>query len=227
MEAPSGLQVGIAVGQVTDRTRNNREMASKQTTVEIAPPAEAERPMRADARRNYQRLLEAGRAVLTERGSEASMEEIARRADVGVGTLYRHFPRRIDLVEAVYREDVDGLVELARTLNERADPWQGLVDWLVGFVKYGQSKRVFLTELHEAFEKNPDLVLSLREKIAGAASTVLVRAQQAGVARTDIDHADLMQLVGGMCMARNATFAQNERLLQLVLDGVRTQPDRS
>ena len=202
-------------------------MASKQTTVEVAPPtAEGERPMRADARRNYQRLLEAGRQVLTERGSEASMEEIARRADVGVGTLYRHFPRRIDLVEAVYREDVDGLVELARTLNEREDPWQSLVDWLIGFVKYGQSKRVFLTELHEAFEKNPDLVLSLREKIAGAASTVLVRAQQAGVARTDIDHADLMQLVGGMCMARNATFAQNERLLQLVLDGVRTQPDR-
>src|SRR6185312_7763976 len=161
-----------------DRDRNNREMASKQTTVEVAPPtAEGERPMRADARRNYQRLLEAGRQVLTERGSEASMEEIARRADVGVGTLYRHFPRRIDLVEAVYREDVDGLVELARTVNQNADPWQGLVDWLIGFVKYGQSKRVFLTELHEAFEKNPDLVLSLREKIAGAVSTVLVRAQ--------------------------------------------------
>jgi AcrR family transcriptional regulator len=205
-------------------------MASKQITVDepvgTEQAAETERPMRADARRNYQRLLEAGREVLTERGSEASMEEIARRADVGVGTLYRHFPRRIDLVEAVYREDVDGLVELARTVNEREDPWQGLVDWLVGFVKYGQSKRVFLTELHEAFEKNPDLVFSLREKIAGAVSTVLVRAQQAGVARTDIDHADLMQLVGGMCMARNATFAQNERLLQLVLDGVRTQPTR-
>ena len=188
-------------------------MASKQITVDepvgTEQPAETERPMRADARRNYQRLLEAGREVLTERGSEASMEEIARRADVGVGTLYRHFPRRIDLVEAVYREDVDGLV-----------------DWLIAFVKYGQSKRVFLTELHEAFEKNPDLVLSLREKIAGAVSTVLVRAQQAGVARTDIDHADLMQLVGGMCMARNATFAQNERLLQLVLDGIRTQPAR-
>jgi AcrR family transcriptional regulator len=201
-------------------------MASKQAAVtepgRVAQPGEAERPMRADARRNYQRLLEAGREVLTERGSEASLEEIARRADVGVGTLYRHFPRRIDLVEAVYREDVDGLTELARTLNEREDPWQGLVDWLIGFVKYGQSKRVFLTELHEAFEKNPDLVLSLREKIAGAASTVLVRAQQAGVARTDIDHADLMQLVGGMCMARNASFAQNERLLRLVLDGVRT-----
>jgi AcrR family transcriptional regulator len=201
-------------------------MASKQTAV-AAPagteqPGEAERPMRADARRNYERLLAAGRAVLAERGSEASMEEIARRADVGVGTLYRHFPRRIDLVEAVYREDVDGLVELARTVNEDADPWQALVEWLIGFVKYGQSKRVFLTELHEAFEKNPDLALSSREKIGAAVSSVLSRAQQAGVARTDIDQADLMQLVGGMCMARNATFAQNERLLRLVLDGIRT-----
>ena len=201
-------------------------MASKQTAVtepaSTGQPAEAERPMRADARRNYERLLAAGRAVLAERGSEASMEEIARRADVGVGTLYRHFPRRIDLVEAVYREDVDGLVELARTVNEKADPWQGLVEWLIGFVKYGQSKRVFLTELHEAFEKNPDLALSSREKIGAAVSSVLRRAQQAGVARTDIDQADLMQLVGGMCMARNASFAQNERLLRLVLDGIRT-----
>ncbi|HJQ03780.1 MAG TPA: TetR/AcrR family transcriptional regulator [Jatrophihabitans sp.] len=201
-------------------------MASKQTAVTepaaAGPPAEVERPMRADARRNYERLLAAGRAVLAERGSEASMEEIARRADVGVGTLYRHFPRRIDLVEAVYREDVDGLVELARTVNQDADPWQGLVDWLIGFVKYGQSKRVFLTELHEAFEKNPDLALSSREKIGTAVSSVLRRAQEAGVARTDIDQADLMQLVGGMCMARNASFAQNERLLGLVLDGIRT-----
>jgi len=95
----------------------------------------AAKPMRADARRNYQRLLAAGRAVLTERGSEASMEEIAKTADVGVGTLYRHFPRRIDLVEAVYREDVDGLVSLAQELAETAEPWDGLVQWLQAFVR--------------------------------------------------------------------------------------------
>jgi AcrR family transcriptional regulator len=203
-------------------------MASKQTAVSepagADQAAEAERPMRADARRNYERLVQAGRAVLAERGSEASMEEIARRADVGVGTLYRHFPRRIDLVEAVYLEDVDGLVTLAGAVNETAEPWQALVEWLIGFVKYGQSKRVFLTELHEAFEKNPDLALSSREKIGAAVASVLTRAQQAGLARTDIDHADLMQLVGGMCMARNASLAQNERLLRLVLDGIRTDP---
>ena len=200
-------------------------MAAK--SVSSPPPAVADtqrhpaRPMRADARRNYERLLAAGRSLLAERGSEVSMEEIAKAADVGVGTLYRHFPRRIDLVEAVYREDVDGLVTLAGRLADTAEPWDGLVQWLQAFVRYAQSKRVFLTELHEAFEKNPGFKLDSREKIGTAAATVLVRAQQAGVARTDIDEADLMQLVGGMCMARGASLPQNERLLSLVLDGVR------
>jgi AcrR family transcriptional regulator len=187
-----------------------------------AGTVQAARPRRADARRNYERLVTAAREVLTERGSEAAMEEIAKRADVGVGTLYRHFPRRIDLVEAVYREDVDGLVALA---DEVADlgPWHGLVAWLEGFVKYAESKRTFLTELHEAFEKSPDLALESRERIAGAAGAVLSRAQEAGVARRDLDQTDLMQLVGGMCMARNASFAQNTRLLTLVLDGIKAQ----
>jgi AcrR family transcriptional regulator len=179
--------------------------------------------MRADARRNYQRVLLAAREVLAERGGEATMEEIAKRADVGVGTLYRHFPRRIDLVEAVYREDVDLLVAQADEVGSDADPWDALVTWLRAFVRYGQSKRTFLTELHEAFEKSPDLALNSRERIGGAAGKVLTRAQQAGVARSDIDQADLMQLVGGMCMARNATLEQNERLLGLVLDGIRTR----
>lgn len=195
------------------------------TKSELSAPAAAElpaaKPMRADARRNYQRLLAAGRAVLAERGSEASMEEIAKTADVGVGTLYRHFPRRIDLVEAVYREDVDGLVTLAHDLAETAEPWDGLVQWLQAFVRYAQSKRVFLTELREAFEKNPNFKLDSRDKIANAAATVLGRAQQAGVARTDIDQADLMQLVGGMCMANVGSLPHNQRLLGLVLDGVR------
>ncbi len=90
-----------------------------------------------------------------------------------------------------------------------------------GFVKYAQSKRTFLTELHDVFEKNPGFKLDSRDKLAAAAATVLRRAQQAGVARADIDENDLMQLVGGMCMARGASLPQNERLLCLVLDGIR------
>jgi AcrR family transcriptional regulator len=185
--------------------------------------ADALRPMRADATRNRARLVVAARAVLTDRGSSATVEEIAKTADVGVGTLYRHFPRRIDLVEAVYREDVDELVGQAGEQGDATDAWQGLVNWLDAFVRYAQAKRPFLTELHEAFEKNPDLAVESREKIARAAGTVLRRAQDAGVARTDVGQEDLMQLVGGMCMARNATLEQNQRLLTFVLDGIRAQ----
>lgn len=186
----------------------------------VAMAVDAVRPMRADAARNRQRLVESARSVFAERGSEASMEEIARTADVGVGTLYRHFPKRIDLVEAVYREDVDGLVVTAAEVAGQ-DAWDGLRLWLEAFVRYAQSKRTMLTELHEAFEKDPDLAVALRSKILGAVSSVLARAQAEGSARLDIDGADVMQLVGGMCMAKNATLAQNERLLTFVLDGIR------
>ncbi|HEX4697740.1 MAG TPA: TetR family transcriptional regulator [Actinomycetes bacterium] len=194
-------------------------MTTEQTAADPAL-----RPMRADASRNRARLVEAARSVFTARGSSATVEEIAKAADVGVGTLYRHFPRRIDLVEAVYREDVDELVGHAREDDATTDAWQGLVDWLDAFVRYAQAKRTFLTELHEAFEKNPDLAVESREKIARAAGTVLRRAQDAGVARPDVGQEDLMQLVGGMCMARNATLEQNQRLLTFVLDGIRAQP---
>jgi AcrR family transcriptional regulator len=189
-----------------------------------AQQAAADRPLRSDARRNRERVIAAARAVFAERGSEASMEEIARAADVGVGTLYRHFPRRIDLVEAVYREDVDALVASAEALLADEDPWAALGAWLLAFVRYAKTKRTFLTELHEAFEKCPDLAVSSREKIRAATGRLLRRAQAAGLARADVTDADVMQLVGGMCMAQGATLAHNERLLTYVLDGIKAQP---
>lgn len=183
----------------------------------------ADRPMRADARRNRDRVVEAARTVFAARGSEAAIEEIARTADVGVGTLYRHFPRRIDLVEAVYREDVDALVATGDELESAVDPWQALTRWLEAFVAYAGAKRTFLTELHEAFEKSPDLAVSSREKIGAATDRLLTRAQRAGAVRPDIDQRELMQLVSGMCMARGATVEQNLGLLTFVLDGIRAR----
>lgn len=190
-------------------------------TVQSEQQAVVSRRQRADACRNRARLIDAARAVFAARGNSATVEEIAKAADVGVGTFYRHFPRRIDLVEAVYLEDVDGLVVLADQLCRTAAPWEALVGWLEGFVRYAQAKRTFLTELHEAYEKSPELALQCREKIDAAAGSVLTRAQKAQVARPDLDQHDLMQLVGGMCMARNGTVEQNERLLTFLLDGIR------
>ena len=183
---------------------------------------EAAKPMRADARRNVDKLVTAAREAFAERGSETSMEDVARRAGVGVGTLYRHFPRRIDLVEAVYALDIDALVGAADD-SEVAEPWQALTDWLGAYVRYVESKRTFLTELHEAFEKNPELRSAVRERVYGAAARVLARAQKRGVARADVSAEDLMHLVGGMCLATTTVTGQNARLLSVVLAGIKCQ----
>jgi AcrR family transcriptional regulator len=190
-------------------------------------PAEAEggvparRAMRADAQRNQGRLVAAARRVFNEQGGEASMEAIAREAGVGVGTLYRHFPKRIDIVEAVYRNDVDGLVQTAETGVADLEPWDALVAWLEAFVRYARGKRTFLNELHEAFDKNPELKVDSRERIDDALDSVLRRAQQAGAVRTDINGSDLMQLISPMCMSATLSVGQSERLLVMILDGLR------
>jgi AcrR family transcriptional regulator len=149
------------------------------------------------------------------------MEDVARRAKVGVGTLYRHFPRRIDLVEAVYSTDIDTLVAAADEALTLPDPFAGVEFWLRAFVRYTDTKRSLLNELHEAFERNPNLRVQLRERMLAAAARVLDRAHDAGVVRADLTAGDLLQLVGGMCMSATATAGQNERLLDFVLAGIR------
>ena len=181
----------------------------------------AGRPMRADALRNYERIVDAARKVFADQGGGASMEAIAKQAGVGVGTLYRHFPKRIDVVEAVYRDEVDTLVGSADRGLAELDPWVALEAWLRAYVDYGRSKRTFLNELHEAFEKNPDLKSASRDRIWATCNRVLARAQAAGQARSDIDGKDLMQLVSPMCMNSTLTAEQGGRLLAMVLDGLR------
>jgi AcrR family transcriptional regulator len=184
----------------------------------------AGRPMRADARRNYESLVVAARKVFVDQGGGASMEAIAKEAGVGVGTLYRHFPKRIDIVEAVYRDDVQLLLGSGERGLTDLEPGPALEAWLRAYVDYGRSKRTFLNELHEAFEKNPDLKSASRDRIWDASEHVLHRAQEAGVARRDIDGADLMQLVSPMCMNSTLTAEQGDRLLAIVLDGLRPPP---
>ncbi len=181
---------------------------------------ESTRPMRADARRNYERLLEAARKVFADQGGGASMEAIARQAGVGVGTLYRHFPKRVAVVEALFRDDVEVLVSTAER-DAGLDPWDALARWLHAYVDYSRTKRTLLNELHEAFDKNPDLKLVSRDRVVAACDAVLRRAQAAGVARRDISGEDLMQLVSPMCISATLTPEQADRLIPLVLDGLR------
>jgi AcrR family transcriptional regulator len=178
--------------------------------------------MRADARRNYERLVAAAREVFAREGGGASMEAVARQAGVGVGTLYRHFPKRIDLVEAVYRTDVDTLVETAEGAVADLEPWPAVVAFLEAFVRYAQGKRTFLNELREAFDKHPDLRLDMLERVQGAMQLVIGQAQDAGVVRTDVNGQDVMQLVGPMCTNATLSEEQSIRLLGMILDGLRT-----
>jgi len=179
------------------------------------------RPMRADARRNYERLTAAARIALTERGGEVSMEEIARRAQVGIGTLYRHFPTRLDLLEAVYREDVETLAVSAETLMASQSEWAALEQWLQLYIGYAATKRVLLQELVDAVGKDSELLTYSRRAINEAVTAVLSRAQEAGVARPDVQPSDLLRLVGGCAMMPHLEPDQQERMLRIVLAGIR------
>jgi AcrR family transcriptional regulator len=181
------------------------------------------RPMRADARRNYELLVAAAREVFAREGGGASMEAIARQAGLGVGTLYRHFPKRIDVVEAVYRTDVDTLVRTAEEAVADLEPWPAVVAFLEAFVRYAQGKRTFLNELREAFDKNPELRMNMLERVEGSMQLVVGRAQDAGVIRTDVSGHDVMQLVGPMCTNASLSEDQSVRLLAMILDGLRNQ----
>ena len=202
-------------------TTQTRTEAPESDHVERDSPG---RPQRADARRNYERLVVAARKVFAEEGGQASMEAIAREAGVGVGTLYRHFPKRIDVVEAVYRTDVEELVQTAERAVAQLEPWEAVVAFLEAFVRYAQGKRTFLNELREAFEKNPNLRSECRERIDYSMNLVFTRAQSAGVVRADVDGSDVMQLIGPMCTSAMLSADRCTRLLATILDGLHRVP---
>jgi len=142
------------------------------------------RPMRADAQRNYARLLEAASGAFAEHGADdVSLEEIARRAGVGIGTLYRHFPTRQALLEAVYIDQVESLSARARELLRAESPADALAEWLRAMVKFSSTKRNMTTALLATLGTDSELLSSCVKEIKGAAESLLARAQQAGVVR--------------------------------------------
>ncbi len=191
------------------------------TAAPATAAAPARRPLRADAQRNYDRLIERAREAFTELGGDTSLEEVARRAEVGIGTLYRHFPNRLDLLETIYRGDVDRLCELAHTVTAERDPWEAMVAWLEEFSAYAATKRVLFQEIVAVAGKDAEVFIHSRAAIAEAADLVIGGAQRAGVARKDVEFSDVTRLVGGCTMMPGADAAQQRRMLHLVLDGLR------
>jgi len=187
-----------------------------------------DRGMRADAKRNYEKLVTAAAEAFAEhRADDVSLEEIAKRASVGIGTLYRHFPNRQALLEAVYRDQVEALRARAEELVATKPPAEALATWLRDLVDFGRTKRMLTSAMLTTVTQDSEVMTSSRQMMRRAAADILSAAQQAGVVRADADPADLMRLVHAISMTTEWAGDDNEqadRLLALVLDGLKSQP---
>lgn len=180
-----------------------------------------QRPLRADARRNYDRIVAAAREALREAGADASLEDIARRASVGIGTLYRRFPTRLALLEAVYREDVDMLRQRTDELVASVSEWDAVEGWVDNFLDYALTKRALFHELVDAIGRDSDLLTYSRSVITATAEEVLSNGKRAGVVRQNVEGSDLMRLIGGCSMMGHLDGDQSKRVAEIVLAGIR------
>jgi AcrR family transcriptional regulator len=184
-----------------------------------------ERPMRADARRNYDRLLFVAREAFTEHGAAAHLDHIARRAGVGPGTLYRHFPTREALLAAVYRGDIEAMAAQADELADR-EPVEALDAWLRLQLDYIKTKRGLGSAVKTMLSADTETLAWCRDTMRAALGRLLGRAQEAGAIRTDVTAQDVLRLVHGVALASEAVPEESDRLLSIVLDGLRVPPSR-
>jgi AcrR family transcriptional regulator len=193
-----------------------------QAAGEPAPAqgCEGGRAMRADARRNYEKVLNAAREAFAERGAETSLEGIARRAGVGIGTLYRHFPNRQALLEAVYVGEVEELCNRAEQLKD-LPPWEAFSESMSGVVRYMGTKQALAQELLDYVGYDSHLFLSCRSTLSAAIQPLLTRAQEAKAVRQDTDYAEVIRLISGISKVQTNEPSEREHLLQIALDGLR------
>ncbi|EPH44150.1 TetR/AcrR family transcriptional regulator [Streptomyces aurantiacus] len=189
--------------------------------------ADGGRPARADAVRNRERIVAAARDAFAEAGPEASLNEIARRAGVGPGTLYRNFSGRAELLAAVLEDRIDTLCSRARELLSAEAPDDGLAEWLGAFLDHARVNQGLGGALMLELEATGAFGTDCHQRILDAATALLTRAQHTGTARHDLAPADLLQLVVGIALSTTHKGApqddpeQAKRLLGLVVDATR------
>jgi AcrR family transcriptional regulator len=189
------------------------------STIEITDQL-SPRPKRADARRNYEKVVTAAREAFAEGGASTSLEEIARSAQVGIGTLYRHFPNRQALLEAVYVEELQGMCRSAADFAE-LPPWDALAGWLHGFVGYMATKQALAQELMDYVDRDAPVFQSCRAALFAAGEPLLKRAQDARVARADTNLHEVIQMIGGIAKIPTSEPGQIDHILDIALDGLR------
>ena len=183
----------------------------------------AARKPRADSARNRQLLIDAAKAAFTDIGLQVSLEEIARRAGVGIATLYRHFPSRETVVEAVYRREVEQLTEAVPQLLKTSPAGEALHKWMHLFVDYIATKRLIAPSLGAATGGTSALRANSAELITDAMTTLVKRAVESGDVRKDIAPSDLLRAMVGVSYGNpdEAWEASARRLIDLLMDGLR------
>ncbi|WP_404927716.1 TetR/AcrR family transcriptional regulator [Mesorhizobium sp. ORM16] len=197
-------------------------MAAEPSAIPDQKTAEA-KPLRADAQRNRDRLAEVAASVFAERGIDASLEEIARRAGVGIGTLYRHFPTREHLVEVVYRREVEGLCAAAGELAAKHPSDVALEEWMRRFVDYIATKRGLATSLRILLTANANLYSDTSGRVSAALRQLVEAAVAEGTIRGDVDASDVLHALGGIYSAPDTPDwrDRSRRLVRLLMDGLR------
>lgn len=195
----------------------------------IAPRMPTPRPLRADARRNHERLLCAARETFDAQGVDACLDEIARRAGVGIGTLYRHFPTRRAMLEAMLHDGIEELCLFADRLLDAPDPADALAAWLRAVVAHAAASRGLAAELLRTTSEPGAPPAAKCEEMRAMGGRLLARAQASGDIRDDIDASDLFTLVNGIAWATDQGVAERAagRLLDVMLDGLRLRSDLS
>jgi AcrR family transcriptional regulator len=180
------------------------------------------RPMRADARRNREALLRAAAELFAEEGTDVSLEAVAARAGVGIGTLYRNFPNRDSLVEAAYRTEVAHLCDAASELLESNPPDVALAEWMDRFVTYAAAKRGMAGAL-KAVNAKTDLYSQTRTQITGAIGGLLEAGVEAGSLRSDVEPEDVLRAMGCIWNLGDGEGwrTQAETLIRIIVDGLR------
>jgi AcrR family transcriptional regulator len=181
------------------------------------------RAQRCDAARNRDRLLEAASDAFAERGVDASLEDIAKRAGVGIGTLYRHFPTRDALVEGVYRHNVELLCAGADELRATEAPDEALAQWMQRFVAYVASKKGLATYLKSVVSADSDLFVSTHDKVRETISRLVDDAAEAGAIRSGVEGMDLLRALSGVCLMSDQPGGpeQGAKVAALLMDGLR------
>ncbi len=189
---------------------------------------EPSRRQRSDAQRNVVALVEAARTVFAGSGVDAPAKEITDLAGVGVGTLYRHFPRRSDLIVAVLQHEIDECIEAAEVLGTTLSPWEALMGWIECFTDFVGTKRGLASALHSGDPAYGDLPQHLLDRLEPALQALLARAVDGGYARDDVTAREVLTTIALICQpVRSEQPSFNQRMTEVFLDGLRSATIRA